>query len=477
MHIKEWFYISSLSLVCLVSGCTEVKGKIENYVSHHNVYPEAHAINNQVSLSPPVVNIHHYKSVQNEFSRPYQRADLAIAVAASGGGYRASNLTMGVLMGLEKMHDARLNGNLLEEVDYFSSASGSGFAIGFYISQLRAYLQTVQDYTLYPHFSLSQTVQRLFLVKPTSVEQSVLDDENTLNENLNKVISFFQNNAVAYETAINNSVLYNAKHDLTLGDVFVSIDDKHREAKLPLWVANATIYQNMASFPFTPHVLAQYGVRRYQHLGKRYTLKGASTNPNYASQLPYSVALAASASYPLAFSSVTLGSDNCHGGCFLQLYDGGLTDNLGLASAFEMLNEDPAKIKVLIIIDASSKHESAYSKNETSPNGAALLWRILDSTVDTTHELESTHGAFIVKGLLCQQGASNVLVAYLKINRYPKASAIPTNLYLTSAQQQLLFKAGTDLVKHSAVLQKELPKLLAGDKQIGRCPNLALKNH
>src|SRR3982750_485619 len=47
-------------------------------------YPAAESRNNILLNSPPTVDLSQYQSVQN---RPHQRPDIAIAVAASGGGY------------------------------------------------------------------------------------------------------------------------------------------------------------------------------------------------------------------------------------------------------------------------------------------------------------------------------------------------------------------------------------------------------
>jgi len=378
---------------------------------------------------------------------------------------------LGVLLGLEKTHNKNLHGNMLEEVDYFSSASGGGFAIGFYLSRLWLYLQQYKDYTLYPHFSFKHVINQLFQKNSATKkgDAAPLADETTINANLNSVISFFHDNADDYETAINNSVLYNPNHVFTLGDVFIPKNSKTNEARLPLWVANASIYQNMTLFPITPRVLAQYYVREFHHLGQEHRLKGNPASPDYGLEFPYSLALAASASYPIAFSSVTLGSDNCKGPCYVQLLDGGLTDNLGIRSAFAMLNEDPAKLKVLIIIDATSKNESAYSHNKKSPSGLSLLWQLLNSTVASPEQLDEIHAGFIVKGLLCNIGATNVLIAYLRLDTIKNRKEIPTNLHLTLDQQKWLIKAGESLVKHSKVLQVELPALLAGNKKVGQC--------
>ena len=80
----------------------------------------------------PTVDMGYYKSVQE---RPGQSADLATAIAISGGGLRASNFGIGIMLGLEAIGTDN-GGNALQEVDYISTVSGGGFAGGAYISAL-----------------------------------------------------------------------------------------------------------------------------------------------------------------------------------------------------------------------------------------------------------------------------------------------------------------------------------------------------
>ena len=73
-----------------------------------------------------------YRSVQD---RPSQDPEMAVAVAISGGGYRAANFGLGVLLALEKL-PMPSGQNVLSEVDYFSTVSGGGFPVGAYIASL-----------------------------------------------------------------------------------------------------------------------------------------------------------------------------------------------------------------------------------------------------------------------------------------------------------------------------------------------------
>ena len=79
-----------------------------------------------------------FKSPQERFptgSPNGQDRNTALAVAISGGGHRAANFAIGVLMGLESVK-LKAQRNLLMEADYFSTVSGGGMAAGAFISAL-----------------------------------------------------------------------------------------------------------------------------------------------------------------------------------------------------------------------------------------------------------------------------------------------------------------------------------------------------
>jgi len=83
-------------------------------------------------------------SYEEQKKRPHQDKNLALAVAISGGGHRAANFGVGVLMGLEEA-------KVLHEVDYLVTVSGGGFAAAAYIETLIYHLDhggTHHDYSL-----------------------------------------------------------------------------------------------------------------------------------------------------------------------------------------------------------------------------------------------------------------------------------------------------------------------------------------
>ncbi len=458
-----------MGCLCL-TGCMTITNQIQNEVTAVKNYPAAPDGKQAVSTSPPMVNIHDYQSVEDSPLRPYQRSDLAVAVAVSGGGYRASNLTAGVLLGLEKYREPTLKGNLLEEVDYFSTVSGGGFAVGYYLAHLNQFLKSNSDQNPLPHYSFAETLAESLGTPAVLNNNNIyMGTGNVLNINQENNIELGVDHYDSYETTINDGILNSLNGgDLTLGDSFIALGSKEKP-RLPLWVVNATIYQNMAIMPFTPKVLEAYQVNSYEHLGQL----NQNLNQN---NFPYSVALAASSSVPFAMRSVTLGSSACSGGCYLQLFDGGLSDNLGVVSAYDMLMQDPAPMKLLIVIDAGKEHPSAFSQNQTPPGVFSLLWQVMNSGIEASRILVRNNVRQFASALLCQSGASNVLVAYLDLSHDPEVDQIPTSLTLTSEQQQELLQVGQSLVAQNVTLQQALPALLNGNHSVGACPAQGPKN-
>lgn len=145
------------------------------------------------------------------------------------------------------------------------------------------------------------------------------------------------------------------KRSLTSGEVFVSPEDKERKPLVPLWVANATVFANGSVFPFHPQ-----GMERYQIVGCTHRLGKLKAGSN---DLPLAVAMKASASFPTLIPATTLESSFDPDKRFLHLFDGGLSDNLGIYTALNMLAKTQPKPKLLIVIDAYKGNPDCPSPN------------------------------------------------------------------------------------------------------------------
>lgn len=451
-----------LNIVLFLSGCTLISQPIKEKAAATIAqdidsaatgvsYPVAGAMNPDVENNPPQVELSQYQSVQSTIGRPRQRPDIAIAVAASGGGYRAANLTAGVLMGLEQTTDPHLKGNLLEEVDYFSTVSGGGLGVGYYLASLYNYLQEYGNSPFNPEFSFTNTIQSLPL-------------RNPLDQDYSKEIFSSQNSGEKIEDELSDAILKkNNGGTLLLGDIFIPRNGSPAAVKLPYWVTNATIYQNAALFPFTPDVLQKYAVQSYSYHAATHSIN------NYGYDVPAAVGMTASASYPFAVPPVTLGSVGCKNNpCYLHLLDGGLADNLGVYTALNLLSQDTSKIKILIVIDAYKAALDPYSKQLLPPSNATIFWRILTMSTDAARQNIKENVNELAKDTLCHRNATNVIVIYLDLAQYPQARNVSTSFTITPVQQKILLQAGEDLVLKNKQFA-ELKQFLNGDKSIGQC--------
>ncbi len=441
--------------IFLLTGCTAISEQASELltarlqaVSAHSGYPSAPTNQPLLAKDPPSVDLTYYKSVH---LRPYQRPNIAIAVAASGGGYRAANLTAGVLMGLEQITDPHLQGNLLQSVDYFSTVSGGGFGVGYYIASLEDFNEThAINGPFAPQFSFTNTMNSL-------------PDENPLDKDYSAHLFFGADRGQEIEESWANSILKTKNGTLTLGDIFIPRTNTD-QPRLPYWVTNSTIYQNAALFPFTPDVLAKYGINTYIYDNKRNIIK------NY-NDIPVAVGMTASASFPFALTPTTLGSSNCanQSECYLHLLDGGISDNLGIYTALSLLRQDSAKTKILIIIDAYAGHSQPFSEDEAAPDGTTLFWRILGMGTDAFHQIVKPNIRNLARAELCRDNTQNVLVIYLDLGNYAKAKAIPTNLVMTPEDQKLMLNVGQSLVHDNPQFNQLLKPLLDGNMHIGQC--------
>jgi len=132
---------------------------------------------------------------------------------------------------------------------------------------------------------------------------------------------------------------------------------------------------------FAPEFIEHYRLDRYVHNMKYYTVE------NNPLSLPLSIGMKASASFPVVFpaTTITCKPERDKLNPYLHLVDGGLTDNLGVQSAIELLAADPAARKILIVIDAYAKSGHPYSAYRASPDGASVAYRIMKMGLDSEH--------------------------------------------------------------------------------------------
>lgn len=332
----------------------------------------------------PLIELDRYKSVQ---FRDNQDSSLAVALAISGGGSRAANFAMGVMMGLEnlKLDSQR---NILNEVDYLSTVSGGGFAGGAYINALYHHEQSGVQEPFYLHKYFEQYIREdlnhsytgtligaLFNPK---IWFSYLDDGDALEKVIDdRVLGYRRRKQAATEK--------DKVRSINLGDLFIDKDSHDMEVKFPIMVANASLLDKMGIFPFTPDILEQYKIDGYYHRMKKHWFEKDSFN---IYSLPLAVGIKASGSFPALISNTTLRSSFNTKRKYLHVIDGAMTDNFGYLSAIDLLRQDvKAKRKVLIVIDAENMGNlPTFAKKQNARLSFKVYGRLASSGLDARRQ-------------------------------------------------------------------------------------------
>lgn len=337
------------------------------------------------------------RNVESPQARPFQNSKVAFSAAVAGGGYRATFFALGIMLELENIRLAHKtithptdvsisnrhphlvdSSNLLNEVDYFSTVSGGGFAVGFYLASMRL-ITSLEN-------------QRRLFCKEKNLDFKFPDPIDTCNKPVNKSLDqFFHVNTyewlllrsgpllrqsykysyICYDyesrylgkkmgkTSSFAPKLYKGnsgtlvRHLLTKPSICSEkkfrkffllgedIDDKvlfpkkGSEVQLPFLISNATIVGNVLPFRFTPNIFQNFRVIR--------------------DTFNLAFALMTSASFPGFFANQSL---KCRIGVsdkepsYIHLMDGGVFDNSGVRTAIELLNLDKSPYKYLLLIDA-----------------------------------------------------------------------------------------------------------------------------
>ncbi len=394
------------------------------------------------------VDLTSYKSPQQRIGP--QDANLSLAIAISGGGFRASDFSAGVLAELEQINPpAEKGGNCLVQVDYFSTVSGGGFTASTYYSSLYDYMKfngSIEGYS-YLIVLLQNPLNKLPAVKKDkAVMQNYSYDpaikrhlQGFYSDDINRIVSdiiswlfrYFKKGG-KFEKVIDDSFLgykfrklkfqsINEKDEnlsLSFGDVFIHKDDTNN-VRFPMWVTNATAYENGALFPFMPDHLKLYGIIEYRHREKQYKYRpGQQSYDDFLDNVPLAVGVMASANFPGATFPTTLRSNMDSKNPYLHLFDGGLVDGLGCITAVRLLeNEQDKRVnrKALIVIDAYSGTFEPFSKIRFPPSPASTALRIMSISLDSWHSRYRQ----IISGLCKEKSISVVYLSFDELADLP----------------------------------------------------------
>ncbi len=463
--MEKWLIVVAVLSSIGMTGCTE------------KIYPTRKQFIQEVEEFP-TPDFTDYKSPQK---RPLQNAELGLALSISGGGTRAANFAMGVLLGLEELKLAE-GRNALREIDYISTVSGGGFPAGAYVSSLF-------DYYNYEDQTIPYSLKKCY--------------DNKIKNDLNRsylapmVGAFFlaprlwfsyHDEGDVLERTIDDYVLgykerkhkHGKKRSILLGDIFIKKEYDDEPVLLPYHVANGTNYENMSIFSFTPDVLEKYLISSYTHRIKKCAADGSVCID--AVDMAYAVGIKASGSFPVAISNTTLESKYWEDKCYLHVFDGGVADNIGYKTAVEILSKDElVHKKILFLIDADNTGIiKTFSPKQRAAGSLSMLGRLSYSSLDTRHvvlekELTQVCRLYDIQPLmfsfdilltgnnavppekLIVKEESERLVRLLKNDRqnisavdlqilYELCVNVPTKYSITTLEQELLTLTGLKIV-------------------------------
>ncbi len=394
----------------------------------------------QVDMRP---DLKHYMP---QSLRTGQDSELALAVAISGGGHRAGNFAAGVLMGLEAISTP--HGNLLREVDYFSTVSGGGFAAGVYLAGLL-------DHRRLPPVAKPQPFSfRALLEKEEharrALERGYTRFASTYCEKENYDILQGTRLEQRFDDWILGRELRNQRFgelpSLRLGDLFKRVGSGTPPQDLtPLWIANATVMEHGGQFPFAPDVLADMKITAYSHRCAEHRL----TDPY---DLPLAVGMKASASFPVGIPQTVMASGKNPEKPFLRLVDGGVSDNLGAITAVDLLLQDQringkgTKRKALIVIDAYREQDALFAERN-------LFSGPLTQAYKTMKLLMSAQRRALLRWLYSVSEREDIQLIILDLDdvrdsgHRAEVKKIIAQLHLRKEDQQSLLDAGRDVVR------------------------------
>jgi predicted acylesterase/phospholipase RssA len=300
-----------------------------------------------------------------------------IGLALSGGGYRASLFHIGVLARLAEC-------DVLRRVEVLSCVSGGSIVGAYYYLKLRRLLQETPDAEIHPQHHVD-------LVREVAVEflHGVQNDlrGRLLRESVDAVVLSLARTSRSERAGRLFEQLFYADlreepgpwrmPDLLVrpagrgADFSLHYENWMREAKVPVLVLNATTLNTGHSWQFTasgmgePPSALDEQVDASRRLSRIRYKEAPDVGDLRAPTL--GTAVAASAGVPGVFPPVTL--RGLYDGLDVELVDGGVHDNQGIAS---LLEQDCA---VLIVSDASGQ-----LPDDEDPSRA--WWRVLKRSND-----------------------------------------------------------------------------------------------
>lgn len=262
-----------------------------------------------------------------------------VGMSISGGGARAAAFTLGVLAELQTLETSD-GSNALERLDFLSSNSGGGWAVAAYLADRAA--RRTSAYSLQSR-------------RPDLIRAFVRTSEGTVR---------------CWSRAMRTGVIGGA----TYRDVYSPAS----AAPLPRAFFNASLLPANAPFVFTDAFIRHYQVEQFGACGN--DPQPAVTR---VADLPISYAAAASGTVPSFYyayattrlcdpSSPSSAASFCRSGqSMLRLADGGLYDNIGYKTAFEVMRSEavagaPSRRAMLLVNSGTSTDDKTVQASKAN---------------------------------------------------------------------------------------------------------------
>jgi len=283
----------------------------------------------------PKVETSSYKSPQE---RNEQDSTNAIGISISSGGSRAQYFGTGVLIGLDEIK--KNNRSFLDEIDYFSTVSGGGFAVGYYLTLIKNDILINRSF-----FDFWKSDDRKIIL-----EESLKRDVTAASV---LKLSRYERNKMrkSYPDMIETELLQTGKsyygnkiNRLYLSDFFIPSTSSEK-ITMPMFVANGTIYNNGERLPFMPHIVEDLEISASMLPNESFTI-----NKGYG--LPLSYAITGSAAFPGVLPMLKF-SIKGQADSVVRVIDGATVDVLGYTTLFELMHCDKLdnKNKKLLLVD------------------------------------------------------------------------------------------------------------------------------
>ena len=312
----------------------------------------------------PKVNTTFYQSTQ---TRPRQNDQLALGMAISGGGSRAQYFSIGLMIGLDEMVSSKSGNSFLEEIDYWSAVSGGSLGAGYYFALKKN--RVLEDFPTFLDFWKSEA-------RKDTLSSYIYKEAKLLS--LRKLKKYEKGkDKTPLARRIDSELLQYGKtyrdrkiERLYLRDFFVP-KSASQKPQLPLFAANGSILNNKARLPFTPQLL--------DHLHISGSLIPIETfgAAEHGFNCPLAYAIASSNAFPgiLPISKYKMKDSKK----VIRVVDGGVVDNSGAKTLFELLHSDPLtpSQKKVVLVDCRGE----FNGDPTEKNEAIKLFRLLKDAI------------------------------------------------------------------------------------------------